>query len=359
MNIYRVIGCMTGTSCDGLDLAYIETDGVDILNIGPAQTIPFEPDYKNTLRNRVVAKQATCENDKILEKTIAAFHGVHIKAFIQKNCLKVDAIGFHGQTVWHDPANQFTVQLGDCQQLANLLGLKVVGEFRQNDIKRGGQAAPLVPIYHQALAANLEKPLGFLNIGGVANISFIGQSQELIAGDVGPGNALIDDWVAKHTGIAQDTDGRHAAKGKVDLELLDQWLNDDFFKKPFPKSLDRMHFHNVLEGCRYLSLEDGAATLTQFTVESILRSLEKIPKIAQLIVCGGGCHNPVIMKGLKNTFEKVIGAASLGFDPDAIEAQLMAYLAARFFEGLPSSFKGTTGVDEPTIAGKLFQPHSQ
>jgi anhydro-N-acetylmuramic acid kinase len=356
MDTYRVIGCMTGTSCDGLDLAYIETNGADTLTLGPSETIPFEPSYRNTLRERVSLKAPVHYRDDELSKTIATFHAYHIKEFILKNQLTIDAIGFHGQSVWHDPANQLTVQLGDCQHLANLTGIQVVGQFRQNDVKNGGQGAPLVPIYHLALASKLEKPAAFLNIGGIANITFIGPDQTLIAGDTGPGNVLIDDWVAKHTGTPQDTNGQYAAKGSVNPQLLTRWLQHPFFERPFPKSLDRMDFHPLLDDCAPLSLEDGAATLTQFTVETIMKGIAILPEQPnQLVVCGGGCHNPTLMNGLQQQFKNLMGAFEIGYDPDAIEAQLMGYLAARFFKGLPSSFPTTTGVSTPTIAGELFK----
>ena len=359
MNSYRVIGCMTGTSCDGLDLAYIETNGADKLIFGPAETIPFDPAFQKILRQRVGLRLLTHYMDEELEKSIAIFHKQHIEEFISHHQLTVDAIGFHGQSVWHDPPNQKTVQLGDSQHLADLLGIQVVGQFRQADVKSGGQGAPLVPIYHQALAAKLEKPTAFLNIGGVANITYIAADNQLAAGDTGPGNALVDDWVLKHTGVAQDTDGAFAEQGLINQNLLDKWIQDPFFEKPFPKSLDRMHFHYVLDDCNQMGLYDGAATLTQFTVEAIMKALAILPaKPNQLVVCGGGCHNAKMMNTLEERFENLISAYDIGFDADAIEAQLMAYLAARFFENLPSSFSGTTGVPQPTIAGQLFRPHS-
>lgn len=355
MTSYRVIGCMTGTSCDGLDLAYIETNGADTLILGLSKTIPFESDYRNILRKRVGLEAPIHYMDDQLSKIIASFHAYHIKEFIIQNQLTVDAIGFHGQSVWHDPANGLTVQLGDCQQLADLTGIQVVGQFRHNDVKNGGQGAPLVPIYHLALASKLKKPTAFLNIGGVANVTFIGSNQALIAGDTGPGNALIDDWAAKHTGIPQDMHGQYAAQGIVNKPLLNHWLQHSFFRLPYPKSLDRMEFHQALDDCAHLTLEDGAATLTQFTIETIVKGLTMLPEQPnQLVVCGGGCHNLTLMKGLQQQFNNLVGAFEIGYDPDAIEAQLMAYLSARFFKGLPSSFPTTTGVKEPTIAGELF-----
>lgn len=345
---------MTGTSCDGLDLAYMITNGAAQFTLGPAITIPFSDEYRNTLRQRVTLGAERHFMDDALAKDIANHHAHHIKEFMQHNQLEVDAIGFHGQTVWHDPANGVTVQLGDCQHLANQLNIQVVGQMRQNDVANGGQGAPLAPIYHQAMAVDLPKPSVFLNIGGVANLTYIDENS-LIAGDIGPGNALIDDWMQVHTGIAQDTNGICAQKGFPNQSLLKEWLQDPFFAQPLPKSLDRLYFHKFLNDCQNLTLEDGAATLTNFTVECVIKSLELLPEVPQqLIVCGGGCHNPVLMQLLRQNFAKVITATDLGYNGNAIEAQLIAYLAARFFEKLPSSFPSTTGVVGPTIAGQLF-----
>ena len=347
---------MTGTACDGLDLAYIVSDGDAKLTLGPSLTIPFADEYRSRLRERVTLRALKHFMDDDLAKTIANYHAHHIKEFMALNQLEVDAIGFHGQSVWHDPANGVTIQLGDCQHLANRLNIPIVGQMRQNDLANGGQGAPLAPIYHQALAAKLVKPVVFVNIGGLSNLSFIDQFS-LIAGDVGTGNALLDDWMEKHTGIAQDTDGVCAQKGHVNQSILNKWLDDPFFSLPLPKSLDRMYFYQCLDDCQKLSVEDGAATLTSFAAQGILRHLRFLPEMSkQLVVCGGGCHNPVLMAELGQGFKNVLAVHDLGFNPDVIEAQLIAYLAARFFAKLPSSFPSTTGVREPTIAGQLFLP---
>lgn len=345
---------MTGTSCDGLDLAYIITNGSDQLTVGPSTTIPFSSSFRNTLRKRVTLGAARHFMDDELAKNIANYHAHHIKEFIQQHQLEVDAIGFHGQTVWHDPSNKLTIQLGDCQLLANQLNISVIGEMRLNDVANGGQGAPLAPIYHQVITTKLPKPIVVINIGGVSNLTLITEDN-LIAGDIGPGNALIDDWMEQKTGIAQDTNGEYATQGIVIPSILNKWLEDPFFTQPLPKSLDRLYFHKNLDDCQKLSIEDGAATLTQFTIQSIVTSLQNLPTPAQqIVVCGGGCHNPIIMNGLCQNFEEVLKVSDLGFNEDAIEAQLIAYLAARFFENLPSSFPSTTGVNEPTIAGQLF-----
>ncbi|MCX7343627.1 MAG: anhydro-N-acetylmuramic acid kinase, partial [Proteobacteria bacterium] len=283
MTNYRLIGCMTGTSCDGLDLAYIITNGSDQLTVGPSTTIPFTNNFRNTLRKRVTLGTARHFMDDELEKDIANYHAHHIKEFIRHNQLEVDAVGFHGQTVWHDPANKLTVQLGDCQLLANQLNINVIGQMRLNDVANSGQGAPLAPIYHQIITSKLPKPLAVLNIGGITNLTLITEG-ELIAGDIGPGNALIDDWMEQKTGIVQDTNGECATQGIVIPAILNKWLEDPFFTQPLPKSLDRLYFHKNLDDCQKLSIEDGAATLTQFTIQSIVTSLQNLPTPAQQIV---------------------------------------------------------------------------
>lgn len=357
--IWKVIGCMTGTSCDGLNLAYIETNGVDIIKYGSSETIQFDDHFRSVLRQRVSLNAAFHPHDKTLAKDISSFHGDQLTKFIKKHKLQIDAIGFHGQTVWHDPSNQLSIQLGDCQDLANIMGVKVVGAFRQDDLKNGGQGAPLVPVYHRAISNPLEKPVVCLNIGGVANITYIGPDSELIAGDTGPGNALIDDWVRQHTGLFHDAEGSYAAKGTVHWDLVNKWLQDPYFLKPFPKSLDRMHFHRVLDDCKDITVEDGAASLTQFTVETVVRAIQTMPMtIKKLIVCGGGWYNKTMISGLQRYFPNLVSARDIGLDTNAIEAQLIGYLTVRYFNDLPSTFTSTTGVKVPTVAGKLFTPNN-
>lgn len=350
----KFIGCMTGTSCDGLDIAYIETDGEIISNFGASHTFKFDDTFCRLLKTRISLNSGSYNLDAKISDQIAINHIECLRQFIRENNIKADAIGIHGQTVYHHPETQTSIQLGNAQMVASALNIPVVAQFRQNDLANGGQGAPLVPIYHKALASHMEHPIAFINIGGVANLTFI-NGDELIAGDIGPGNALIDDHMLKHLGVPLDEKGTNALLGAVQQNILQKWQRDKFFQKPLPKSLDRQHFHGCLKDITNLNITDGAATLSTFTCFGISNSLKKLPKCKQIIICGGGRHNQFIMQNLQNEFANVVGSETLGINPDALEAQMIAYLTARFFYKLPSSFLNTTGVKTPTVAGKIFK----
>ena len=271
-------------------------------------------------------------------------------------------VGFHGQTVWHDPAAGITVQLGDGEELAKATGLPVVYDFRAADVAAGGQGAPLVPIYHKALqeAHALELPLAVINIGGVANVTWIAEDGTLTAFDSGPGNALINDWISQHTSKVMDEGGAIAAVGQVDFLALITLMGNPYFKLPAPKSLDRNAFD--LAPVSALSLEDGAATLTAFTVETLCLGLEHMERMdgvaaQKAIIAGGGQHNTTIMVQLSEALDMpVIGADDIGWHGDMIEAEAFAYLAVRSLGGKPITFPGTTGVKEPMSGGVLAKP---
>ncbi len=249
-----------------------------------------------------------------------------------------------------------TVQLGDGRLLADRTGIPVIFDMRADDVAAGGQGAPLVPVYHRALAAAIsEKPVAFVNIGGVANVTWIGREGELIAFDTGPGNALLDDWALRHTGDATDFDGRLASQGKIEESVVAQFLGDSYFEEPPPKSLDRNSFAGVdLTG---LSPEDGAATLVAVTARTIALAAEWFPeRPAQWIICGGGRKNPAIMTALRNALSNVRNAEEAGFDGDAMEAEAWAYLAVRCLLKLPISFPGTTRAPTPLTGGVSANP---
>jgi anhydro-N-acetylmuramic acid kinase len=356
---------MSGTSLDGIDVALVKTDGRDIVHRGPSRTYPYEEDQRGMLREAITeAKGLTDRHARpgslaAVEWALTEWHALAVESFCEDCGLtdsEIDVIGFHGQTVIHRPEIRLTVQLGDGPLLARRLNKPVVYDMRAADVAAGGQGAPLVPVYHGALAASLqERPVAFVNIGGVANITWIGATGELIAFDTGPGNALINDWCERHTGIAQDTGGALALKGTVNEELLYAALENAYFDRPPPKSLDRNAFARVkLDG---LSVEDGAATLTEFTVSSIMLAKDWCPEPpGKWIICGGGRHNKAIMSGLSSRGEAVLTAEAAGFDGDSMEAEAWAYLSVRSVEGLPLTYPGTTGVSEPTIGGKLARP---
>jgi anhydro-N-acetylmuramic acid kinase len=273
---------------------------------------------------------------------------------------EVDLVGFHGHTILHRPAERRTLQIGDGALLAGRLGLDVVGDFRSADVAAGGEGAPLAPLYHAALAAALPKPIAVLNIGGVANVTWIGGPEEILAFDTGPGNALIDDWVRRLTGSAADLDGVLARAGAVSAAHVENFLASSFFDRLPPKSLDRDDFRDVLP--TGLSLEDGAATLTEMTAAAVAAAGRHFPAPAeQWLVTGGGRHNPALMEALRRRLDvPVRPVEAVGWHGDALEAQAFAYLAVRSVFGLPLSLPSTTGVPRPTCGGRLFRaprPH--
>jgi anhydro-N-acetylmuramic acid kinase len=282
----------------------------------------------------------------------------HVQA-VRALSRSADIIGFHGQTILHQPNRGRTWQVGDAAALARKIGVPVVFDFRSADIAAGGQGAPLAPIYHAALADRLPKPVTVLNIGGVANVTWIGAGGELIAFDTGPGNGPLDDWSARHTGQAFDRDGLLARSGRIDQGVLHALLSHPFFRLSAPKSLDRLDFTRALEasGANALAVADGAATLAAFTVEAIvMASFPEPPR--RWLVCGGGRYNPVIMDGLAYRLGvPVQPVETVGWDGDALEAQCFGFLAARVCRGLALSFPSTTRVSSPTTGGQITFGH--
>ncbi len=362
------IGLMSGTSLDGVDAALLTTDGTRTTASGPALTLPYSPAFRAALRACLGQRpqpswQATIE--ALTDRHADAVEALLARAGIAgTGPAGIDVIGFHGQTVWHDPEHRETIQIGDPQRLADRLRLPVVADFRTADVRAGGQGAPLVPLYHQALAADLEKPLVVVNLGGVANITWIGSGispgQDLLAFDTGPGNALIDDWVRATTGAAFDADGRLAQSGRADRARLDRWLAHPYFRQPPPKSLDRDAFSGILDELRGLGTADGAATLAAFTAATIACACAFLPQPPrQWLLAGGGRHNGVLAALIA---EAVAAPAApveaVGWRGDALEAEAFAFLAVRSLKGLPLSLPGTTGVPAPQPGGRLWLPGS-
>lgn len=361
--VKRAIGLMSGTSMDGIDIALVETDGETYLRRGPAETHA----YPAELRDRLRACLATARSLKgrqerpgvlaDVERELTERHAEAVLRFMGDRALQpfaVDVIGFHGQTVLHRPEAGLTVQLGDGPALARRTGIDVVYDLRAADVAAGGQGAPLVPIYHRALVARLpERPLAIVNIGGVANITYVGRNGDLIAFDTGPGNALIDDWVARQTGSARDENGALAAQGRIDEAALRYYLSHPYFAKLPPKSLDRDAF--PVEAVSHLSAKDGAATLTAFTAEAIAKAREHLPEQPELwIISGGGRMNRTLMGMIAGRVENaVVPAEAVALDGDTVEAEAWAYLAVRALAGLPITFPGTTGVRQPLSGGVL------
>jgi anhydro-N-acetylmuramic acid kinase len=367
-DVRRAIGLMSGTSLDGVDVALLATDGWRIAEFGPARTYPYTDADRAVLRRSFSDALGICDRDArpgILaeaETLVTMRHAEAVEAFLaeaQLGSADIDLVGFHGQTVFHDPARALTVQIGDGQALADRLSLPVIWDMRAADMAAGGQGAPLAPAFHRALAetAGLTGPVLFLNLGGVANVTWIGADGELIAFDTGPGNGLMDDWVMARCGLAFDDEGQLAASGTPDHRMLDRLLEHPFFSTPPPKSLDRLTFSTAsLEG---LSDADGAATLLHFTARSAARALELLPKSPRACYAsGGGRRNSALMGLLGEILDPIPVAPveSLGLDGDATEAQAFAFLAVRALDGEPLSYPLTTGVREPLTGGRLSRP---
>lgn len=357
MKIYKVIGLMSGTSLDGVDAALISTDGENVIKSEGFVTVPYDESFRAQIRACFGAKPGQ-KDAKItaVERSLTQAHARAVQKLLDIKRLQptdIDLIGFHGQTIAHAPDKGYTNQIGDGALLAQLTGIQVINDFRTADVKAGGQGAPLVPVYHQALAAKMEKPVVFLNIGGVGNVTYVGADGELIAFDTGPGNALIDDWMLKITGRTHDAGGKVAMSGKTDDAVLHQLLAHPFFTAPIPKSLDRDAFAS--SAWRRLNLADGAATLANFTVQSVVLATQYFPSAPKKwIVAGGGRHNAFLMQQLqKNISEPVEPIDNFGWDGDAVEAEAFAYLAVRSLLKLPYSFPMTTGVKEPMTGGVL------
>ena len=343
---------MSGTSLDGIDLAMIETDGRDRALPGPSSTIPYPPAFRERLRSVLGGQGPVAE----VEAELTRLHAEAVERFLaQHRGLGIGLVGFHGHTIVHRPAARRTWQLGDAALLASRLGIDVIADFRSADVAAGGEGAPLAPLYHAVLAAALPKPVAILNLGGVANVTWIGAAGEILAFDTGPGNAMIDDWVRRHSGAAADVDGRLALAGHCSPAYLERFLRAPYFARRPPKSLDRDDFHEVFDDG--LSLEDGAATLTEMTAAAAAEGSAHFPAPArQWLVCGGGRHNPALLAALaRRLATPVARVETVGWDGDALEAQAFAYLAARSLAGLALSLPSTTGVPRPTLGGRLFR----
>ena len=413
---------MSGTSLDGIDVAALATDGERRVEPGPALTMPYPDECRERLRGVLGGPTGQARGLKAhgpdheiasVEAELTRLHAEAVARYRDRfPQIAIDLIGFHGHTILHRPEQRRTWQIGDGARLARLTGLDVVCDFRSADVAAGGQGAPLAPLYHAALAAGLMKPLAVLNLGGVGNVTWIGQGPgEILAFDTGPGNALIDDWVRRHTGRAADFGGALARSGRASPAHVARFLERPYFARRPPKSLDRDDFREAVPAG--LALADGAATLTEITAAAVAAAARHFPAPPrEWLVCGGGRRNPAIMAALARRLETgvtapaeyphpnppppagegdtrpllsntpplagegrvgVLAAASVsqgkkgdggvavrpveaaGWDGDALEAQAFAYLAVRSVRGLPLSLPSTTGVPHPVCGGRLFR----
>jgi len=362
------IGLMSGTSMDGIDAALIRTDGEDVVEHVAAMSLAYAPRERDLLARALAdALSLTDRNARPgclgeAEAMVTARHAEAVEALLEQAGLKrktIDVIGFHGQTVLHRPEARLTVQIGDGAALARATGISVVADLRAADVAAGGEGAPLAPAYHRALAAALkERPVVFVNIGGVANVTWIGTDGGMLAFDTGPGNALMDDWALRHTGAPCDREGKLAGAGLLDADAFKALATNPYFEQAVPKSLDRNAFDvSCLEG---LSPADGMATLLHFTATSIARAAGWFPAPPTMwVICGGGRRNPVLIREIRGLLEPlgqaVRTAEEVGIDGDIVEAEAWAYMAVRSLKGLPITWPSTTRTPKPMTGGVLFR----
>ena len=356
--VIRALGAMSGTSLDGVDAAVVETDGIAIRAFGPTAYRAYTDAEQDVLR----AALGKWPGDPGLEEAQTLVEDAHHAVLSQFD--DVELVGFHGQTLAHDPGGRGTHQLGDGAALAERLGRPVVWDFRSADVRLGGQGAPLAPFFHFACAKwiGATEPLAFLNLGGVGNLTWIDPSRAkpeeegaLLAFDTGPANAPINDLVHRRLGLSYDKGGQLAAKGTVADGALELFLDEPYFLKMPPKSLDRDAFADMLDLVRELDDADAAATMTAMAAAAVMRGMEHCPAPPQrLLVTGGGRHNPVMMQMLRAGLDcSVDPVESVGLDGDMLEAQAFAYLALRVARGLPTSGPATTGVRAAVGGGIL------
>ncbi|WP_424833433.1 anhydro-N-acetylmuramic acid kinase [Ruegeria sp.] len=356
----RALGAMSGTSMDGVDAAVIETDGHRILGFGETGYRAYAPEERDVLR----AGQGQWHGPQVeaAGELVTRAHAEVLSDFEE-----VDLIGFHGQTLAHEPRGRGTLQVGDGNGLAQALGLPVVWDFRSDDVAMGGEGAPLAPFFHFACAKwiGATEPLCFLNLGGVGNLTYADPSFDgpeaagaLLAFDTGPANAPVDDLMQARRGQPMDRDGAMAREGTVEMAVLEQFLAEPFFARMPPKSLDRNDFAKMTGLVAPLADADAVATLTAMCAAGVAQGMEHCPKPpSRVLVTGGGRHNPVLMEMLRVSLDCAVDPVeTVGLDGDMLEAQAFAFLAVRVARGLPTSGPGTTGVAALVGGGIVSAP---
>ncbi|WP_371398185.1 anhydro-N-acetylmuramic acid kinase [Fretibacter rubidus] len=371
------IGLMSGTSLDGVDAALVHTDGEAHVktaqHIFRAYTDEERAVLVETMR-QAVKWNFVGPSPNIFAKAEDIVDAAHVDAITsllaKTDTQDIDLIGYHGQTVLHHAAIQgqgqgqgqkgATLQIGRGQALADEFGIPTAYDFRSNDVSVGGQGAPLAPVYHKALvmAAGLSGNTAVINIGGVSNVTVVVADGNIAASDCGPGNGPLDSWVSQNGLGEYDKDGVLSLRGTPDIARLEGWLKRPFFLKNVPKSADRYDF-DVLSTMHGMSIDNGAATLSMFCALAIQNTLNQYHQaIENIVVCGGGRHNPAIIAALTEALStRVINCDDLGWDGDALEAQAFAYMAVRHKKRLPLSFPSTTGVSNPVTGGVLATPN--
>lgn len=369
------IGLMSGTSMDGVDAALVYTDGVGVERLGPSLTLPYSAEMRNALKEAINIASAFAEPGdmpaeiKLIEQELTDWHAEAVRELLSvtgQGPDSVDVIGFHGQTISHRPERGWTWQIGDGGRLAGQTGIKVINDFRAADMKAGGEGAPMVPIYHAAQLARISrhKTVAVLNLGGVANVTWLSfendqMDPQIVAFDTGPGNAALDDWAQLHTNESYDKDGNLSARGISHEEVVMGMMASSYFDDVPPKTLDRDDFNT--QAVRGLSAEDGAATLADFIVESVVAAQSHFPAPSEAwYVCGGGRHNKTLMRRLRRRLPVLVDPVEvLGMRGDALEAEAFAFLAVRSERSLPLSYPETTGCKMPSTGGRAHVPKSR
>lgn len=354
----NALGLMSGSSLEGVRAALLRTDGIDVFAVEKSLEFPYDEALVDDLRRLHKRPEAVSDAEKSeIERRFTDFNLNIVNEIRAEH--ETDVVGFHGHTLVHKPAEGQIVQLGDARYLAAASGLKVVSRFRYADIAGGGQGAPLSPIYHMALSAGLPKPVAFLNIGGLASLTWIGRNGEMLAFDVGVGLNAVNDWVFRHAGQHIDYNGALAASGQVNGHVLAALMRHKFLAKMPPKAAEKGLFREKLENLEALSVVDGAATATAFIAEEAAYSLALyVPEMpVVVVVCGGGAKNPTLLRFLRQKLHNadVQPAEYYDLDSQGMEAQAFAYMAVRRLNFMPSSYPFTTGVAEPCICGEVFE----
>jgi len=354
-HLTAVLGLMAGTSVDGIDASLVFTDGERLERTGVQATFPMRPETRAAV---FAAYEHPDPADGDLARLVAEDHAAAARNLLAQTDITPALIGFHGQTILHAPKDGVTIQIGDAGLLAALLGIEVMHDFRQMDVAAGGQGAPLAPIYHRAIIEELglELPAAIVNIGGITNVT-IWDGITLRGFDTGPGNALMDETIRRHTDQDFDKDGAIARQGRVDDAWINTALGHRFFRMPPPKSLDRAALSPMLEpaSLKDHSLADAMATLTALTAESLALGLRLCPPGPRsVILAGGGAANPALVAMIRRAVPAAVTTMEEhGLNSGLIEAELMAFLAMRSRRGLPISFPETTGVATPLTGGRL------
>ena len=365
---YVALGLMSGTSADGVDVGILITDGKTKIKLGPSGYYPFSKSFiskiKSIFKKRLNVNKSKKQKRIIeIENEFTHFNFISINKFLKKNKIdknKIDVIGFHGQTISHNPDIGYSWQIGNSQNLANLLNIKVVSNFRENDIKNGGQGAPLTPVFHYYLTKKIKKRICFINLGGISNITYFNHKSKtslnkMLAFDAGPCCSLIDDWISKNSNKKFDNLGLLARNGNVKKEIIQNFLKRPFFSKFPPKSLDRSFFSLSL--LKKLKIKDGAATLTYLAADTLSKAFDYFPKNPDLcILSGGGRHNKFLVELLNKKIKKskILLTENYNWNGDSIEAHAFAYLSVRKLLNLPITFPLTTGIKQPLTGGKIF-----